>query len=44
MSQYGLVELGLVERGTLVPRMPSDQVRLNVSLTGAASEGVGGGP
>ena len=44
MSQYGLVEPGLVERGTLVPRVPYDQVRLNVSLTGAASEGVGDGP
>ena len=45
MSHYGLVELReLVERGTLVPRVPYDQVRLDVSLTGAPSEGAGDGP
>ncbi len=44
MSQYGLVEQGLVERGTLVPRVPPDQVRLDVSLTGAASQGSDDGP
>ena len=44
MSQYGLVELRRGERGTLVPRVPYDQVRLDVSLTSAASEGGDGGP
>ena len=44
MSHYGLVELGWGERGTLVPRVPYDQVRLDVSLTGAASEGASDGP
>ena len=33
MSRYGLVELKAGERGTLVPRVPYDQVRLDVSLT-----------
>ena len=33
MSQYGLVELSEGKRGTLVPRVPYDQVRLDVSLT-----------
>ena len=33
MSRYGLVELREGERGTLVPRAPYDQVRLDVSLT-----------
>ena len=33
MSRYGLVELSEGERGTLVPRVPYDQVRLDVSLT-----------
>ena len=33
MSLYGLVELNAGERGTLVPRVPYDQVRLDVSLT-----------
>ena len=35
MSQYGLVELKAGKRGTLVPRVPYDQVRLDVSLTSA---------
>ena len=39
MSQYGLVELRRGERGALVPRVPYDQVRLDVSLTGAARIG-----
>ena len=43
MWQYGLVELRQGERGTLVPRVPYDHVRLDVSLTGSASEGVGAG-
>ena len=34
MSQYGLVELRRSERGTLVPRVPYDRVRVDVSLTG----------
>ena len=33
MSRYGLVELKTGKRGTLVPRVPYDQVRLDVSLT-----------
>ena len=33
MSRYGLVELKEGERGTLVPRVLYDQVRLDVSLT-----------
>ena len=33
MSHYGLVELTQGERGALVPRVPYDQVRLDVSLT-----------
>ena len=32
MSRYGLVELNKGVRGTLVPRVPYDQVRLDVSL------------
>ena len=34
MSRYGLVELEPGRRGTLVPRVPFNQVRLDVSLTG----------
>ena len=37
MSRYGLVQLQPGERGTLVPRVPYDQVRLDVSLTGVKS-------
>ncbi|WP_420462553.1 helix-turn-helix domain-containing protein [Candidatus Palauibacter sp.] len=37
MSRYGLVQLQPGERGTLVPRVPYDQVRLDVSLTGMKS-------
>ena len=33
MSRYGLVELNEGRRGTLVPKVPYDQVRLDVSLT-----------
>ncbi len=33
MSRYGLVELEQGRRGTLVPRVPYNQVRLDVSLT-----------
>ena len=33
MSQYGLVELGVGERGRLIPRVAYDRVRLDVSLT-----------
>ena len=33
MSRYGLVELEHGRRGTLVPRVPYNQVRLDVSLT-----------
>ena len=33
MSRYGLVELKEGQRGTLVPRAPYDQVRLDVALT-----------
>ena len=33
MSRYGLVELTEGERGTLVPKVSYDQVRLDVSLT-----------
>ncbi len=33
MSRYGLVEFQKGERGTVVPRVPYDQVRLQVSLT-----------
>lgn len=36
MSQYGLVELRRGARGTLVPRVPYDQVRLDLSLTGTS--------
>ena len=41
MSQYGLVESQRGVRGTLVPRVPYDQVRLDVSLKGTRS-GSGG--
>lgn len=34
MSRYGLVELEHGRHGTLVPRVPFNQVRLDVSLTG----------
>ena len=37
MSRYGLVELKAGKRGTLVPCVPYDQVRLDVSLTSASS-------
>ena len=33
MARYGLVELQQGERGTLVPRVSYDQVRLDLSLT-----------
>ena len=36
MSRYGLVELKEGERGTLVPRVANDQVRLDVALTSNA--------
>ena len=36
MSRYGLVELKEGERGTLVPRVAYDQVRLDVALTSNA--------
>ena len=39
MSQYGLVELRRGVRGRLVPLVPYDQVRLDVSLTGTSSSG-----
>jgi len=32
MSRYGLVELNEGERGSVIPRVPFDQVRLDVSL------------
>ena len=35
MSRYGLVELNEGRRGTLVPRVPYDEVSLDVSLTSA---------
>ena len=38
MSRYGLVELKKGERGILVPRVPYDQVRLDVSLTAKPRE------
>lgn len=38
MSRYGLVDLQPGARGTLVPRVPYDEVRLDVSLTGTSSE------
>ena len=38
MSQYGLVELKAGKRGTLVPRVPYDQVRLDVSLTSTSRQ------
>ena len=36
MSRYGLVELKTGKRGTVVPRVPYDRVRLDVSLTSAS--------
>ena len=36
MSRYGLVELTAGQRGTLVPRVAYDQVRLDVALTSAS--------
>ena len=36
MSRYGLVELKQGRRGTLVPRVPYNQVRLDVSLTASS--------
>ena len=36
MSRYGLVELRKGERGTLIPQVPYDEVRLDVSLTSAS--------
>ena len=44
MSRYGLVELRRGARGKLVPRVPYDQVRLDVSLTGTGRGSVGVGP
>ena len=44
MSQHGLVELRRGERSTMVPCTPYDQVGLDVSLTGVASEAAGAGP
>ena len=44
MSRYGLVKLQPEERGTLVPRVRYDQVRLDVSLTGTRSGSVGASP
>ena len=41
MAQYGLVELQRGARGRLVPRVPYDQVRLDVSLTETESGSVG---
>ncbi len=41
MARYGLVELQRGERGRLVPRVPYDQVRLDVSLTGTESGSLG---
>ena len=41
MAQYGLVELQRGSRGRLVPRVPYDQVRLDVSLTGTESASLG---
>ena len=38
MSRYGLVELKAGKRGTLVPRVPYDRVRLDVSLTSASRQ------
>ena len=40
MSNYGLVELQPGGRGTLVPQVPYDRVRLDVSLTGTTSSSV----
>ena len=38
MSRYGLVELEEGQRGTLIPRVPYDQVQLDVSLTSTQRE------
>ena len=38
MSRYGLVELTRGARGTLVPRVPYDRVRLDVSLTASPGQ------
>ena len=38
MSKYGLVELKAGKRGTLVPRVPYDRVRLDVSLTSTSRQ------
>ena len=38
MSHYGLVELAEGEHGRLVPRVPYDHVRLDVSLTSTPRE------
>ena len=40
MSRYGLVESKEGRRGTLVPQVPYDQVRLDVSLTSAPRRAV----
>ena len=39
MSRYGLVELVKGERGALMPRVPFDQVRLDVMLTSTSRNG-----
>lgn len=44
MSRYGLVELEAGERGRLVPRVPYQQIRLDVSLTKTSIESVGASP
>ena len=44
MSRYGLVELRRGERGKVVPRVPSDQVRLDVSLKGSRGGSVSVSP
>ena len=44
MPLYGLVELRRSEHGALLSRVLYDQARLDVSLTGAASEGASDGP
>ena len=41
MARYGLVELQRGARGRLVPRVPYDQVRLDVSLRGTESASLG---
>ena len=37
MSRYGLVELDRGQRGALTPRVPYDEVRLDVPITSLAS-------